>query len=178
MPSLEQDKRFYREAAPQLETYLLSKEIFWPLGGTLPQLTPASLLLAHARITAAGGDVSIAPFEQVMNKARREWAVAWEEKVGREFQTRLNLWRQSLEDYFSAPDQHYRYYPTEVRNRAMLSLLTRELRQLPPEMDLLNLLDSKLRMSLIPAAFVWEPELESGFPQIEFWFLYGKLKPK
>jgi hypothetical protein len=177
MPSLEQDKRFYREAAPQLEDYLLSKEIFWPLGGKLPQLTPASLLLAHARITAVGEDTSLAPFEQVVIKVRREWAVAWEGKVGREFHARLNLWRQFLEDYFSAPDQHYSFYPTEVRNRTMLSLLAKELRQLPPEMDLLILLDSKLRMSLIPTAFVWEPELESGFPHLEYWFLYGKLKP-
>jgi hypothetical protein len=33
-------------------------------------------------------------------------------------------------------------------------------------------LDARLRMISTPGGFVWEPEIEKGFPRQDYWYLY------
>ena len=51
MSAKAEDLQFVKEAIPQLQEYLLSNELYWPLSGTLPRLTPGALLLALARLS-------------------------------------------------------------------------------------------------------------------------------
>jgi hypothetical protein len=32
-----------------------------------------------------------------------------------------------------------------------------------------------LRGTLMPAGFIWEGDIQAGFPREKYWFLYGKL---
>ena len=108
---------------------------------------------------------------------RARWLSAWERKCARCFHHRLVQWRNFLEDYRQDPDEHANRYPYEVRWRVILDLLKADIRQLEPaEADLLAGLDTTLQALLVPGEFVWEKEIERGFPPRQYWYLYGRLR--
>ena len=170
------DLRFVKEAVPQLQEYLLSNELYWPLSGSLPRLTPGSLLLTLARLRVADSKVEfeVQKLETQVDAIRVRWRTAWEKKVTREAANRMRLWSQFLSDYLQAPDQNLESYATEARGRAILHLLLTELPD-ASEGSALAELDGILRSHLTPGEFIWEPELQPIFPKNEFWFLYGNL---
>lgn len=112
-----------------------------------------------------------------MDDVRDRWRVAWERKAGRGFQARLRLWNSFLEDYRENPNANADRYRYEVERRVMLHLLMDEAEAIPEaEMDLLKDLDKVVRSALAPGDFIWGPELENGFPQEPYWYLYGQFK--
>jgi uncharacterized protein YukE len=176
MTSVEKDRAYLETGGPELQDYLLSDELFWPItarGYDLPRLTIGGILLAKTRLKARGERIE-ALFAQ-LDAVRSKWRVAWETKAGREFRSRFGLWSNYLADYRRNPDGHADAYPHEVRYRVMLQLLLDEL-PAPPEQEALIQLDSVLRTSFSPGDFIWETDLRSGFPREEYWFLFGKLK--
>ncbi len=175
MTSADQDLQFLTESLPQLQDYLLSTELYWPLTGSLPRLTPGSLLLALARMSAIQPRAAEKAREQ-LDVVCAQWRVAWEKKAAREMANRLRLWSNFLSDYRSVPEQHADGYPQEVRGRVILQLLLAEAPD-APEKSSLQELDVLLKLRLISGGFIWEAALQPAFPQGEFWFLYGKLRP-
>jgi hypothetical protein len=173
MTSSEEDLRFLKEAVPQLQEYLLSNEMYWPLSGSLPRLTPGSLLLTLARLHADSA-VDIQRLDAQVGIVRTKWRAALEKKAARELANRLRLWSQFLSDYIDAPEQNLESYRTEVRGRVILQLLLQELPDVPEKKALADL-DGILKARLIPGEFLWDPHLQSVFPSSDFWFLYGRL---
>jgi hypothetical protein len=175
--SPEKDRAFIEAGIPELEAYLLSNELYWPItarGYDLPRLTVGGFLLARKRLEARGERIE--PLVAQLDAVRSKWRVAWETKAGREVGARMRLWSNYLSDYRHNPEGHADAYPHEVRYRAMLHLLLAELPTSPPEAEELAQLDSLLRANLISSDFVWEADLQSGFPHKVYWFLYGKLR--
>jgi hypothetical protein len=156
-----------------LQAYLLSNELYWPLGANLPRLTVGALLLALTRLEVSQPDEADQLRVQV-ETVRVKWRSAWEQKIARETANRLRLWTQFLSDLAHAPEQNADAYPGEVRGRAILGLLLRELPN-APEKTALAEADTLLKARLLPAAFIWEAALQTAFPEAEFWFLYGTL---
>ena len=107
---------------------------------------------------------------------RTKWRVAWEGKALQEFGARFDLWKDYLADYRAEPARHAEYYAHEIRWRVMLFLLQGELSSNPPETEMLIALDKMLRAKFVSNDFIWDKDLEAGFPQDDFWFLYGNLK--
>jgi len=181
----ESDWAFLRTALPDLQEYILSSDLYYPLrasgGVRIPQLTLGNLLLSQTRLMALSLDeqrtAELASISQRINDIRSEWRTNWGIKAGREFGSRLNLWQQYIRELRSDPRQQANYYATEVRNRAILRLLRPELTEPVPndEEDLQAMLDQILRGLTKPGPFVWEPELAGGFPAEGFWFLYVTL---
>lgn len=177
MTSVEKDKAFLEAGIPEMQSYLLSDELYWPItsrGFILPRLTIGGLLLAAARLKARGERIDSLMAQ--LDIVRSNWRVAWETKAGREFQSRFNLWGNYLTDYRQNPEGFADSYQQEASNRAMMELLKGDLPAELPERESLASLDSALRSSLVPGPFIWEPELQSAFPQDEYWFLYGTLR--
>ncbi len=114
--------------------------------------------------------------EMRLEDQRHRWRAAWEKKAQREFRSRLNLWRNYLEDYFEAPSAHAPDYPYEVRHRVLLELLRHEIAAPLPESQELEQMDDRLRAVFVPGPFLWEADLQHAFPQETWWYLYGKLK--
>jgi len=166
MTSIEPDRRFLTESLPQLQDYLLSAELYWPLGASLPRLTIGAVLLALARLGATQPQEA-GRLETQVEAVHAKWRAAWEQKSARETANRLRLWTQFLADYRNAPEQHADSYPQEVRGRAILQLL---------RADQVSETDVFLKSRLVPGGFIWDADLESAFPKADFWFLYGKLK--
>jgi hypothetical protein len=88
----------------------------------------------------------------------------------------MRLWGNYLADYRHNPEAHADTYPHEVSYRVMLHLLMAELPTPPAEQAALFQLDSLLRTRLLPGDFIWDADLENGFPGKVYWYLYGKLK--
>lgn len=179
MPPIENDKTYLEAGIPELGDYLLSKELYWPIGAreyTLPRLTIGGTLLAQARLEARGEQ--IASLMMQLDGVRSKWRVAWETKASREVQARMRLWSNYLADYRHNPEGHADAYPHEVRYRVMLHLLLSELPAPPPEQDSLSQLDKMLRTKLISGDFIWDADLGAGFPREVYWYLYGKLNPR
>lgn len=187
MPSAEYDLRYIRAGVDALEDFLLSSDIYWPVGAsaptgepTYPQLTLGGMLLARARLEAGSLSneqyVELANLEELMDTARTRWRVAWEGKTAKEFSARLNLWRNFLNEYRESPENNADRYPYEVTRRVQLHLLGLEAAVEPAQMDMLKGLDRLLQAVFLPGEFIWEPGLERAFPKNPYWYLYGRIR--
>jgi hypothetical protein len=157
----QKDHLYLSAGVPQLEHYLLSKELYYPLSLDLPQLTLGGILLSLARMGAQA-----AKFEAQVEATRSKWRSAWDAKSSREVGARSGLWVNYLAEYRSDPKSGSRLYSQNVRYRAMLSLLGKT------EDDS----DFFVKSVFKEGRFVWEDECAPGFSRETFWFLYGTLK--
>jgi uncharacterized protein YukE len=174
---MEKDRAYLEAGIPELGDYLLSNELYWPIaarGYDLPRLTIGGMLLVKTRLEARGERIEALVAQ--LDTVRSKWRAAWETKAGREVQARIRLWSNYLTDYRQNPEGHADAYPHEVRFRVMLHLLLAELPTPPAEQEGLSQLDGVLRASLSPGDFIWEADLQPGFPREVYWFLYGKLR--
>ena len=193
MSSFAYDVTFLQRGIPELQSYLLSNEIYWPLGlatptgGTpYPRMTLGWLLLAKARARGwvdanrvSSQANQLESLARELDQVRARWRVAWNKKAAQEFSSRLKLWADFLNEYRGDKAAHARRYRYEVQRRVMLDLLAGEADPIPkPESDLLQGMDSFLRAALKPGAFVWEEELTGTFPPESYWYLYGNLPTK
>jgi hypothetical protein len=187
MKSFEYDLRYIQAGVAELEDYLLSNEIFWPIDVRppagepgYPQLTLGGLLLSRERLNCYNKSpkqiVQVEKLISDMDAIRSRWKVAWENKATHGFSVRIKMWRDYIEEYRQLPQDNADRYPYEARLRTMLSLLQPELGpQSSAEIDLLSILDNYLDNVLITGSFIWEPELQPGFPEHIYWYLYGRL---
>ena len=180
------DLRYIQASLDVLEEYLLSDEVFWPLGARppkgmpeYPQLTLGALLLANERLAAyqvtSPQEVERLKIQTEIERVCTKWRVAWEKKAAHSFGMRLRMWSDFIYDYQTSPHENADRYTYETRLRAMLGLLLPEGKKQQVEIDLLGTLDTYLRAVLVPGAFIWEDELQNGFPADTYWYLYGYL---
>ncbi len=183
MPTILRDNTFFRSGVQELEEYLLSEELFWPLSGrrALPRLTIGGLLIAKKRLevrtSSASAHQEFTRLEEQLKICISKWQAAWERKAAREIQPRFVEWKNYLEDYQQAPDVYAGDYPEQVQWRVVLHLLGKELPHLPNEFSSLHDLDKLLEAFFSPGQFVWDLDLAPAFPAVQYWYLYGKLKP-
>ena len=187
MKSFEYDYRYLKAGVGELENYVLSNDVFWPMDirppageSGYPRLTLGSLLLSRKRLSAyPKTPEQTSQLETVisdMDKIRSNWRVAWEKKAARSFGVRLKMWRDFIEEYRQGPLDNADRYAYEVRLRVMLALLKPEGGgQISAEADLLGVLDKFLNSVLITEGFIWEPQLQPIFPVNIYWYLYGRL---
>jgi hypothetical protein len=159
--NLRDDLKYLAEGIPQLEAYLRSGELYYPLGGGLPQLTLGGILLSQARTGAQA-----ARFEPLLERVRAKWEAAWEAKAERERRARGALWMNYLAEYREDPKAAVLSYAYHVRYRAMIGLLGEAAHES----------DRFLRSVFAEGGFIWEAECAQRFPRAAFWFLFGRIK--
>lgn len=187
MPSAEYDLRYLQAGVPLLENYLLSTEIYWPIGVSspageppYPRLTLGGLLLAQARLHARQDLSSVqraelARLDEQINETRSHWRVAWGQKAAHELQARLKLWRDFLEEVRDNSEANIDRYTYEVQRRVMLHLLEPEAEAVPKgQFELLRAMDKMLSGVFVSGDFIWDHAYQPGFPADTFWYLYGK----
>jgi hypothetical protein len=189
MSSIAYDLSYIQAGLEVLEKYLLSDEVFWPLAANppvgeaeFPRLTLDGLLLAIARLIArrvtSHQQEQVQKIGQDLELIRSKWRSAWEKKAGECYRVRVRLWQDFLEEYQDNPADNASRYSYAVGYRAMLDLLQEELRHQNPAqaLNLFNL-DGYLKSVIVPGKFIWEAEIQAGFPPEKYWYLYGKLPP-
>lgn len=186
MADIQKDLDFLQAAIPDLQEYVLSKDLYWPLRLTAttpgsrqtPQLTLGNLALSRARLSAGllspEQQAAYQRAVQAIDALKQEWRSNWSKKAAHEYSSRLNLWQQYLRELRGDPRQQGAYYANEVRNRAILALLSPDLLDGIPQQapDQLQMLDGILRGLTEAGPFLWEPEVAGAFPQDAYWFLY------
>jgi hypothetical protein len=182
----ESDWALLRLALPDLQAYLLSNDLHWPLHpavptpGSLqiPQLTLGTLILSQTRLSALPLDAKrqeeLVVISQKIQLVRNEWRSNWSRKAAQEAPARLNLWRQYVHELCGDFRGYTPFYPTEVRQRAILHLLRDEILEgiSAKDDEQLSRLDALLRGVTRSGPFVWEAEAQRAFAQEEYWFLY------
>jgi len=187
MDSFDHELRYIQAAVSQLENYLLSDDLYRPIGITsgygekpYPALTIGNLLLSEIR--ARGYESSSAErkkFRQVqvqLDRIRTQWSAAWQAKVKQEMRARVELWANFLDDYREKPEANFDRYPYEVGRRVMIQVLSDQDDTVSPQLsELIKGLDRYLKTVIREDDFLWEPQLTSVFPRDPFWYLYGQL---
>ena len=165
--------RFVIEALPSLQDYLLSNELYWPLSGTLPRLTPGSLLLTLAFLSITE-PVEAEKYHGQVDLVRSRWRTAWDKKISREFSNRMRLWSQYVSDQIKHPEQNMESFKVQVRGRVILQLLMDDFTDIALINELSNW-DDLVKQKFIPGKFLWDSNFEILFPVEVYWFLYGSL---
>jgi hypothetical protein len=188
MLSPEYDLRFLGAGIEQLESYLLSTDIYRPIGirtsigeTPYPQLTLGNLLLAQKRAQATvqtqSQRLELNRISQELETSQSHWWVAWGKKANAEFKARLNLWKDFLEEYNQYPESNFDRYGYEVGRRVLLKILSTKVDKLEvADRETSSDLDRFLRTVFLPGDFIWEAKLAASFPETDFWYLYGELK--
>jgi hypothetical protein len=159
--SIQNDIEYLEAGVPELENYLLSNELYYPIGARLPQLTLGGILLS---LTRAG--LKAESFRARVESVRSKWLSAWEKKSIREIKARHKLWADYLAEYRDDPRSGARLYSQNVRYRVMLSLLGQTAHETDP------LVKSVFR----EGNFIWDENCAQNFSRETFWYLYGTLK--
>ena len=128
------DLAYLTLAVPDLQDYLFSQELFWPLPSApaslgvpgLGQMTLGGVVLALARLKCVDAQQS-GEFEHKIELVRNRWRSNWSKKAAREFGARVGLWGRALDDMLSESGSKRAGYPAQVRIRLMLDLLQSEM---------------------------------------------------
>ncbi len=185
MSTADYELRYLEAGLEILENFLLSKDIYRPIGikekkgePAYPPLSLGWLLLYLSR--AQSCRPTGAPFVKLetirikIGEFHNNWLSAWRQKAQSEFHSRLSLWRDYLEEYRENPGGNKDRYAYEVTRRVMLQLLKSEVDQLPEaEIQALLGLDQILLQIIKPGEFIWNPQWKESFPKADFWYLYG-----
>jgi len=188
MYQIDQDVTYVQSTVHELEEYLLSDVLFWPLTGKsgkpLPagatQLTIGNLLLSIKRLEAAGELSNRALSEAtgltgLVQRVRSQWKSNWDKKASLEIRSRLTQWDHYLAEVASEHGWNHGDYAYNIRQRVILELLLGDVDKLmPKEQTYLVVLDQRLRSNTLPSEFVWDEMLRAGFAEQTFWFLYRK----
>ena len=174
--------------ADELEDYLLSGELFWPLQRRAspgeppyPQLSLGGLFLTLDELDAGESDLDAAAAARLQSLRKRleglraKWGAAMRMKAAQELHARVNLWGAYLGDLEEGPHS-VELYPQEVRQRVMAARLEDTSADLPeaaPTRGALGELDSRLRRRFEPGPLVWDRRLARLYPASRFWYLYG-----
>jgi hypothetical protein len=188
MPDFAYYQVYLQAGNQEVETYLLSNELFWPLNASpafgepgYPKFTLGGFLYyeacARAMAQSASQMAAMRKIEMDMNSSRTRWQVAWLRKASWELNSRLQQWGNVLQEIRLDPEEHRDYYRYEVRVRVLISLLLADIKEIEPaQQERIDGLDILLRAFFHPGDFVWEPELADGFPRDPFWYLWGNPK--
>lgn len=185
MQIVENDLAFVRASVPELENYLLSDVLYYPitaergrqLGGDTTQLTSGNLLLSITRIGAvdlpADQKMQFDNMLQELDRVIDQWRTHWKQKVEQEIPNRLRLWKNYIGEWGNSHQVNAGDYRYNVRLRVILELLLAETDDLLiHEKDQLHRLDMRLKSKGIPGEFVWDEAFASAFPPDPFWYLY------
>ena len=188
MPTFAHDLRYLTAGSELLEQFLLSKDVYWPIGikahageAPYPQLSLGSLLLSERRCTARARTdrerAELAETSEIILHNQHSWRVAWENKAALEFRARLKQWSLYVDDLRQDPPDNYDRYSYEVFRRVIIELLAVYVRDpSPSDLELQNSLDALVKNLLVNGEFIWEAELEKAFPPSPFWYLYRDIR--
>lgn len=184
---LDRDVRTVEAMAARLKPYVYEDELYGMMPGNLPKLTLGGLLMRLNRLTAIRDLLSPAQSQSVdkarqqLDEIRKEWRVAYEGKIQREFQSRLTSVGQFLEECADSTRRSDDNYPSAMEKRVMAEVLKDEavtLNIFDSDMETrLTGIDNGIHRYIHPSKFRWDLRLEPAYPRDKYWFLYSEIIP-
>jgi hypothetical protein len=182
------DLTFAQIVADQMDDYVHAEVLFYPVGTNrgmqLPPLSIGNWLETEWRLNALGvTSAALDAARTEVKRVRTGLPELYQNKVRREFKSRMDSWALWLDEQNNAPDGQRAYtqnpvYPSQVHMRLKLELLKNDVPQLAAQLLRLSSADADLRRHLWkPGTFVWEPELQAAAPKLQWWWLYAAEPP-
>lgn len=187
---LGQDLKILQAMAAEMDDYLRSDILFWPLGDTsFPRLTLGGYLMRQHRLDALRQQLDVGDQDRLDAAERRfdaalvEKVVAFEKKAHTEIRARLRQWNEYLKELRDPSLGAGNYYGSAVETRAMLAALLNKLESPPYELDrrVLNelaSLDRVLANYWVAGEFIWPEEWAPAYPRQPYWWLYGQPRTR
>jgi hypothetical protein len=185
---LAQDVTILAAMADEMDDYLRSDVLFWPLmKGGLPKLTLGGYLMRQHRLLAlphlltAEEQQTVETAVAQFNQALVEKIVRFEQKAHQELGARIRQWREYLKDFRWERGAAVAGYTSAVETRVMMTAVTDKLQMPPYQLDKriteqIALLDNNLRARWHPGDFFWPEAWQPAYPRTEYWYLYGAVK--
>ena len=187
MHSVDYNLDLFEAMLDEIEEFLLSADIFWPLAKhskpdlpPYPRLSTGGLLMTEDESRAQEVEMNPdqearhAKLERHWDSTLHKWRSALGRKSEREMGMRLNLWRAYLSDLEDGSASHFDYH-REVRNRVQFTRLqtiaTRGSKTLTM-VKTIRSLDARLQNLTISDEFIWDDRLREIYPEGNFGFLY------
>lgn len=188
MPEAEASLALAEAMGEDLEPYLQSPELHWPLTARLPapvhpapRLSLGTLQLTLDELEALGPSLNPAQearrlkLDSRLEAARGLHGSALQRKAQAEQGSRLRLWRAYLGDLTEGGGSP-QDYAGEVRNRliaARLAAWAASPAQASAMGEASAAHDRQLKALFQPGEFVLDDRLRLVYPSEEFWYLYG-----
>lgn len=187
MESIDYNLDLFEAMLDEIEDFLLSADIFWPLAKRskpdsppYPRLSTGGLLMTQDEAQAQEDEMNSdqkarhaqlqSQWERILNK----WRSALGRKSEREMGMRLNLWRAYLSDLEEGRASHFDYH-RETRNRVQFTrlrtLAAGSSKTLKMEKTIRSL-DARLLNLTIASEFIWDDRLRETYPEGNFGVLY------
>ncbi|MCB8980905.1 MAG: hypothetical protein H6657_26155 [Ardenticatenaceae bacterium] len=185
---LAQDLEILQVMADQMDDYVRSETLFWPMGySDMPMLTLGGYWLRQHRLTALRALLTseqqsqLDAAVQTFNTAVSDWVVRTEQRAHTELEARIRQWGEYLRDLADKKSAEMASYPAQVEVRAIIAALVNHLQQSPYALDqklagATVSLDKGLRARFASGEFVWPEEWQPAYPEAEYWYLYGRPK--
>ena len=170
----------------EIEDFILSADIFWPLAkspksgpATFPRLSIGGLLLTQDETRAqeaemsTGQKVQLSKLQQRWEATLDKWRSGIQRKSEREMGMRLNLWRAYLSDLEEGNASRFDF-EREAHNRvlfARLKTLTPDNEEIHQMVDAIHSLDAQLLNLTAPSEFIWDERLQVIYPADEYGYL-------
>ena len=183
---LRRDLEILEAMAAEMDEYLCSKTLFWPMmKGNLPRLTIGGYLMRQHRLEALRDLLDDSDQDRMntamenFNAALVEKIVSFESRAHDELRARLRQWGEYLKELHDMSLGMGDYYPSHVQTRAMIAALVHKLKERPYELDeriqeQLEVYDNVLGNYWMPGDFTWPLDWIPAYPEAEYWWLYGQ----
>ena len=188
MTTFQYEYKYLSAGLLELETYLLSNELYWPVpvsaaigDAGYPMMTLGNLLLSLIKASVLHRDTqekeAYKDVETKLNSVQQKWQTAWERKASVEFSARLRLWQLFLDEFQKTPLSNFDRYSYEVGRRVIIELVKPFSIDISDgERESLLEFDRYLDVIFLRGDFIWDENLQPAFSPDTFWFLYGTLK--
>ncbi|MEA1976364.1 MAG: hypothetical protein U9N80_00520 [Chloroflexota bacterium] len=187
MESVDYNLDLFEAMLDEIEDFLLSADIFWPLAKRsnhdsppYPRLSTGALLMTQDESQAQETEMNTdqkaryAELQRQWKGVLDKWRSALGRKSEREMGMRLNLWRAYLSDLEEGKASHFDYH-RETRNRVQftrLRTLTADSSKTLKMEKTIRSLDARLLNLTIASEFIWDDRLRETYPEGNFGFLY------
>lgn len=183
---LKQDLHIAEAMASEMDEYLRSQVLFWPLSqANLPRLTIGGYLMRQHRLLTLGhllNDNEITRRDGAVvtyNLSLEEKVVRFEERAHQELHARLRQWGEYLKELHDRNLSVADFYHAHIQTRAMINELIFKLKLPPYEFDdqietQLATYDRVLSNYWQPGDFVWPDGWQAAYPKSDYWWLYGR----
>ena len=184
MDIFERELVYLNNAVEELEDYILSKTLYWPISipGRLRLISSTTLTVGNIYFSLQilendlinpGQRVSKQSIIHRIEEISNQWRINWAEKAKEEFTSRLSLWENFLQDLLDENRGAMQEYRSQVRNRVLLRLLEMKASvNIPQQLNKLRNIDSAYNKITKETDFIWDRELISSFPKSVYHFLY------
>lgn len=186
LEKLKSDLGILEAMAAEMDDYLRSQSLFWPLPDpSMPRLTLGGYLMRQHRLLALRQYLDADEQERLdkaveqYNEALVEKVVRFEARAHEELHARLRQWSEYIRELCKESLAAGDYYPSAVDTRVMIKSLLDKLEKPPYVLDRrvfdeLSAFDRALHNYWRPDDFVWPVEWKPAYPEKDYWYLYGR----